>query len=300
MKASGFKVNKTCHNASNEQQNLTSIPTKQVTNNKNSEKNNNEKAMINMSENRYGTKCESEHSNDVKQTKIDSETFENFEIENNNIDESKEKMKSPCDGEDFRRDTSNVADLAAALSQNDQFMNALASKLGLTSDQIEKLHLTKEPSISSKTTNALERKHSNATTESDSETSITSSNNNKDNVPATNIESTSPHQIQERNFPQNHADLFLEHHEKRENGILLEKQSGDKLTIKSKTKHTSIVARHYGWRKKPTASIGADFFKLNKHKIEKCHGKMFNTTSNTKIVGMVNPVRNFFFFYITF
>eukprot|EP00957_Ditylum_brightwellii_P040964 3101840-Ditylum_brightwellii.AAC.2 len=180
------------------------------------------------------------------------------------------------------------------LANDDEFVKAIAFKLGVSTDKIRCINrsvpLTPRPSETCAESSLGESRVDEGVGNNPCLEEITGSFNKAGDIDF---------------CPQDYTDLFslkcslktMQKEEEAEYSMTSEKtvhvpnfniSSPDFLTC---TLEEHVGVKGYGWRKLPKAIIGADFFKLNKHKVQKCtEGNMFNQCSTSKIVGMVDPV----------
>ena len=192
---------------------------------------------------------------DCGKERVGMDVTENVEMESNH-DEPSGESKDGGENDD------EIGRLATLLTKNDEFVKTMAARLGVPEDKVRSLGGDS---------------HGNS-----------DNNGNKigsKDIPASEEFHTDDIHKDLEMLPQGFADVYAIKCAERER-----QQSEGRENIDPRD--LGGGARGYEWRKLPRAIVGADFFHLNKRKIQSCADKSsFCQPNKPKLVGLVDPVK---------
>ena len=183
----------------------------------------------------------------------------NVEEGESNDDES----SSSSESKDDDAEDDEIGRLATLLTRNDEFVKTMAARLGVPEDKVRSLG--EDTCGYSDCGPSKSKNHKN---------SLVSEGSHIDDI---DEELTM--------LPQGYADIYAIKCAERN------KQQRE-VTENIDPRDRGGGARGYQWRKLPRAIVGADFFHLNKQKVQSCADKSsFCQPNKPKLVGLVDPVK---------
>lgn len=168
--------------------------------------------------------------------------------------------ESSSESRDGDKEDDEIGRLAALLTRNDEFVKTMAARLGVPEDKVRSLS-------------------KNSCGNSD----CGPSKNHKDSLASE--ESCNDIHEELTMLPQGYEDVYAIKCAERDR----HQREG---TENIDPRDLGGGARGYEWKKLPRAIVGADFFHLNKRKVQSCADKSFFCQPNKpKLVGIVDPVK---------
>ena len=179
-------------------------------------------------------------------------------------DEERESYadESPSESKDGDDDDDEIGRLATLLTKNDEFVKTMAKRLGVPEDKVRSLGAD----------------------------SCDNSDNNGNKIGSKDIPALGGSQTDDIHdeleaLPKSFADVYAIKYTERG------KQQSEG-TENIDPRDLGGGARGYQWRKLPRVIVGADFFHLNKRKVQSCDDKSsFCQPNKPKLVGLVDPVK---------